>query len=298
MVSDHVYPPWRVLGRYMLLIASTALVAGLITACMVRFSPGFGADERELDPRLSEAGIQAVRQEVGAERNPVRFYLLELGGVLRGKLGYSRSLGRPVAALIGERIPVTARLLTAGLAESWALTLALAAPLTLAKGRRARNIRPAFHVVNMVLLCIPAAVAASFAFIYGGPLQLVFAAVLVPRMFQYVTGILGRAASLPHVAAARARGVPAAGILLRHIAPSAAPKLLALAGVSVSMAFAAAIPVEVLCDLPGIGQLAWTAASSRDLPVLIVLVFLVVLMNQVSNLLSDFAISLAAGRAA
>jgi ABC-type dipeptide/oligopeptide/nickel transport system permease component len=44
------------------------------------------------------------------------------------------------------------------------------------------------------------------------------------------------------------------------------PQGLALAGVSATIALSAAIPVEVICDSPGIGQLAWQAATARDLP--------------------------------
>jgi peptide/nickel transport system permease protein len=71
--------------------------------------------------------------------------------------------------------------------------------------------------------------------------------------------------------------------------PSVAPQLLALGGVSVSIAFGAAIPVEVLCDLPGIGQLAWKAATARDLPLLVAITFVVIVMTQVCNTVSDWA---------
>jgi peptide/nickel transport system permease protein len=59
--------------------------------------------------------------------------------------------------------------------------------------------------------------------------------------------------------------------------------VLALAGVSVSMAFGAAVAVEVVCDLPGIGQLAWKAALARDLPLLVTLTMLVTLATQMAN---------------
>ena len=68
-----------------------------------------------------------------------------------------------------------------------------------------------------------------------------------------------------------------------HVLPVAAPQLFALAGVSVCIAFAAAIPVEVLCDLPGIGQLAWKAALSRDLELLVNLTMIVTLITLLAN---------------
>jgi peptide/nickel transport system permease protein len=74
---------------------------------------------------------------------------------------------------------------------------------------------------------------------------------------------------------------------MRHVLPPAAPQLIALAAVSVNMAFGAAVAVEAICDLPGLGQLAWKAAMARDLPLLVVLTVMIVLMTQVSNLLAD-----------
>jgi len=47
--------------------------------------------------------------------------------------------------------------------------------------------------------------------------------------------------------------------------------------------------VEVLCDLPGIGQLAWKAATARDLPLLVAITFVVIVMTQVCNTVSDWA---------
>jgi peptide/nickel transport system permease protein len=77
--------------------------------------------------------------------------------------------------------------------------------------------------------------------------------------------------------------------LLRHILPVAAPQLLALAGVSISIAFAAALPVEVVCDLPGIGQLAWKAALGRDLELLVNLTMIITVVTLLANSAADAA---------
>jgi peptide/nickel transport system permease protein len=284
-----------VLARYLAMLTVTALVAGLITTCMARFSPGFGVDERELDPRLSEAGIQALRVEASAGRNPVRLFVVQLSGLLHGDLGFSRSFRRPVSELIPERIGVTARLLAAGLTGGWALALSLALLLAALKKPTLSN---SGALLSTLLLCVPTSMLALAAFVHTAPFHLVIALALFPKIFQYTYGVLRQAASLPYVTAAQARGVSPARILLRHVATASAPQILALAGVSVGMAFAAAIPVEVLCDLPGIGQLAWSAALSRDLPLLVALVFLVVFLNQIANLVSDLAISVVARRSA
>jgi len=91
-----------------------------------------------------------------------------------------------------------------------------------------------------------------------------------------------------HILAARAKGIGPLRILLWHVLPVGAPELVALAGVSVSVAIGAAIPVEALCGIPGIGQLAWQAALGRDLPLLVTITVLVTLVTLIANAGADF----------
>jgi peptide/nickel transport system permease protein len=72
-------------------------------------------------------------------------------------------------------------------------------------------------------------------------------------------------------------------ILFWHVVPVAGPQLVALIGVSVSLAVGAAIPVEALCGLAGIGQLAWQAALARDLPLLMNITMMVTLVTLLAN---------------
>jgi peptide/nickel transport system permease protein len=69
--------------------------------------------------------------------------------------------------------------------------------------------------------------------------------------------------------------------------PVALPQLGALAAISVSLALGAAIPLEALCDQPGIGQLAWQAALGRDLPLLVGLTLVMALVVMTANTVSD-----------
>jgi len=74
------------------------------------------------------------------------------------------------------------------------------------------------------------------------------------------------------------------------VLPVAGPQMIALAGITVSIALGASIPVEALCGLPGIGQLAWQAALSRDLPLLVNLTLLVTLVTLLANSGADVMI--------
>jgi peptide/nickel transport system permease protein len=142
-------------------------------------------------------------------------------------------------------------------------------------------------VVSGTLLCIPAAVLALLSVLWNMPGSLAIALIVFPHSFRYAHNLLVKAYSRPHIIAARAKGLSEARILFWHVVPVIAPQLLAVAGVSVSIAVGAAIPVEALCGLPGIGQLAWQAALARDLPLLVNITVLVTSVTLLANSSAD-----------
>jgi peptide/nickel transport system permease protein len=274
----------RTVAKHGARILIVLLLGGFLGATLVRFAPGFGVDEQELDSRLSRASMERLRQEKSVQEGLGSFYVHYLAGMLRGDLGMSRTLQQPVSRLLAERVPATCKSVALGLLFGWTLGFSFA---LLAVFSRSWCVDLLANLVAGALLCIPAAVLAILFVIAQAPSRLVLGLIVFPKVFRYSRNLLGRAASLPHVLMARAKGLSGARILLWHVLPVTAPRLLALAGISVSVAFAAAIPVEVLCDLPGIGQLAWKAALGRDLELLVNLTMIVTVITLLANSASD-----------
>jgi len=277
----------KTLARRIGVLALTLSMGGLLTAVLVRHSPGFDVDERELDPRLNEASLLSIQQERAMNSDVLGFYVGRVQAMIfHGDLGQSPTLHRPIAQLLRERAWVTAQIIGIGVFGGWALAFALALPSVLCGSPLYRGLA---GVSAQVLICLPAAALAMVVFDVGGPVRALVAVVVCPRVFEYLRNLLLEAYALPHIVTARAKGLHGARIWARHVMPHIAPQLLAMAGVSVSIAFGAAIPVETLCDLPGVGQLAWMAASGRDLPLLVTLTFLVLAMTQTCSAISDWA---------
>jgi len=262
------------------------LAGGILTAVMVRFSPGFATDERELDPRLSQSSRLSIEKERAADGDAAHLAHRFARMVFHGDLGESPSLKRPIGQLLGERLPVTAEIMVIGVLGGWALAFALAMASVLSRRLAVRGLAAS---IQQVLVCLPAAALAIVVFDIGGPVRALIALIICPRVFEFLRNLLQEAYQQPHVLAARAKGLSEFGVWAKHVMPYAAPQLFALAGTSVSIAFGAAIPVEALCDLPGIGQLAWIAATARDLPLLLVITLLVIAVTQACNTLSDWA---------
>jgi ABC-type dipeptide/oligopeptide/nickel transport system permease component len=258
-------------------IAVLVVAAGLACALLVKYAPGTSVDEREVDRRLSEESIRELRSnkaqntDIGAT---LRRYMVDLA---HGNLGFSQSNNAPIAALIADRAPATLRELAIGLAGGWFFGLALAIP------------KRGFSVVAGLLLSLPTALIAYLCLLEGAKSYLVLMIVLAPRIFRFARNLLAQASSAAHVEMARARGVTEAKILMAHVFPAIAPQLLALAAASVAMAIGAAIPIEAICDVPGLGRLAWNAAMARDLPLLVNLTMLVAVATTLATAVSEMA---------
>ena len=270
----------RKIARHGLAIVATALLGGLLSATLVRLAPGFDTNEEQLDPHLNSASVQALRQARADQHNIFQFYFHSLQRAMHGDLGTSLSLGQPVGALLRDRLPLTLRLVGLGLLLSWAAVMALALS---AAWLRAFAYDTLATVISGTLLCIPAAVLALLSVLWNVPGALAIALIIFPRDYRYTRNLLAKAYSLPHIVTARAKGLGEWRILFWHVVPVAGPQLLALAGVSVSLAIGAAIPVEALCGLAGVGQLAWQAALARDLPLLMNITVLVTLVTLLAN---------------
>jgi len=264
----------------------TLLLGSFLAALLLRSAPGANVDEQQLDVRLNVQSIQALREARHGEQNLLGFYIHYVSRALHGDLGTSRSLGQPVRSLVRDRAPVTARIVVLGLGLGWTLALAFAFTAVLT---RVKACDVATMVASGLCLCLPAAVLALLSVVYSTPGYLAIALIIFPKVFRYVRNLLAKAFAQPHVQAARAKGLRELRILGFHVLPVIAPELLALAGVSVSTAVGAAIPIETLCGMPGVGQLAWQAALGRDLPLLVTITLVVTLVTLMANFGADVA---------
>jgi peptide/nickel transport system permease protein len=268
------------IARHGLALIATVLLGGLLSAVLVRLAPGFDSDEQELDPHLNAASVQALRQARLEQHDIFRFYFHYLQRAARGDLGVSLSLGQPVSSLLGERAPLTLRLIALGLLMSWTLSIALAFS---AAWLRISAYDALTTTISGALLCLPAAVLALLSVLWNVPGALAIGLIVFPRIYRFARNLLAKAYFMPHIVTARAKGVNELQILFWHVTPVVAPQLLAVAGVSVSIAVGAAIPVEALCGLAGVGQLAWQAALARDLPLLMNITIMVTLVTLLAN---------------
>lgn len=232
---------------------------------LVRFAPGYLSDAREMDSRYAGAARAEISAEAARSQSLPQMLRSEIGGWIRGNAGLSRQYGVPVFELIQPRLAVTGGLMLRSLVLGW--LLAICAALVSSVGR---NPSLLWQTPATLLLAVPTAAMATICMLAnnGGPV-LVMALLLAARDFKFLHRTLRKAWLDTHVLQARAQGIETPRILIAHILPNVASQLSALASLSIVTALSALVPVEVIFNVPGLGQLAWNAAMNRDLPVLL-----------------------------
>jgi peptide/nickel transport system permease protein len=232
-----------------------ALVYGLLTA-MLWHAPG-----RDIDENLW--GGYGAAAESPQWTSYVGFSRWYAGELLTGRGGVSTQYGVPVEELIAERVGVSAGHLWRGFAAAWAGALAAGVlshfwPVC---GRMALG-------AGSVVLSLPAAFLVLTATLAGAPAWLGLAVCLWPKTYSYWEAILETARRRSHVLALMAQGAGPWTVQWQGVWRPSLRQLTGLVAVSVPLLFGTLIPVEVLCDEPGLGQLAWRAVAGRDLPLL------------------------------
>ncbi len=281
--NDHSRVFLGALFRLLRLLA-IVLMAGILSATLVRFAPGFGVDERELDSQLNSASITAIRNSHAAKHSILSFYGKHLYNMAQGDFGTSETFQRPVAELVRERASVSLPSLTKALPAAWLLVLFVAISVTTVRNRFS-DLLPS--ILAGALMAMPAAMVALWAAGTGHGVEIALTLILAPTLYRYVRNIMERNFRRSHVMAARARGIGPIRLVLWHVLPTAAPQVIGLVAISLSMAFGALIPVEFICDSPGFGQLALQAALGRDLPLLVTLTMIVTVVTFTANTTAD-----------
>jgi peptide/nickel transport system permease protein len=93
-----------------------------------------------------------------------------------------------------------------------------------------------------------------------------------------------------YIIGATVRGLPRRRILTRHALRNAAGPALVILGYDIPQVISGAVALEIVFSLPGMGQLAIQAASTRDIPVVQGVLLVVATFVIVSNLLINAAL--------
>ncbi|HVZ44253.1 MAG TPA: ABC transporter permease [Ramlibacter sp.] len=300
----------RFLATRAIALAFVMWLVTIIAFTLIRMAPG--------DPSATMLGSDATPQAVaefraayGLDRPIAVQYLAWLGHVVRGDLGTSIYLGRPVTAAILERLPASLTLTFAAFAIAlfFGVVLGLAAAywrdswvdrLVSALAALSLSI-PSFWlgICLIYLLSVRWPVLPSGGFVepWVDPWRSLRTLVLPSLALGYLQlGLIARMtrASMlealrgDYVRVARAKGVSEFRVVVHHAFGNSLIPLLTVAGVSLGVLFGGAVVIETVFTIPGVGRLLVNAVVRRDYPVVQGTLLIVAAWYVLVNLVVDF----------
>ncbi|HMN27986.1 MAG TPA: ABC transporter permease [Caldilineaceae bacterium] len=274
---------------------------------LVRSAPGGPLAQAARNPNISKEQLQHLRTRLGLDRPLYEQYFQWISGVVvAGNLGESIKSHRPVAEMIGERIPNT--LILVGLA--FVLTLLLAIPIGAISALRqyswfdylvttltfAGRSVPVYWLGLMSILVFYVWLDNPFT---GQP--------LLPAGGMYTPGVpkswgdfvwhlflpvgtlcftwiawysrffrssMLEVLNADYIRTARAKGLHNRRVTYVHALRNGIMPLVTMIALDLPSMFAGALFIETIFSWPGMGRLFWEAARGRDYPVLLgVIVF-------------------------
>ena len=295
-----------VLGR-LAQIVPTFLLIGVAVFVLARLLPGDSVSAM-LGDRASDETINRLTAQLGLDKSIGAQLLAFLQAVAVGDFGVSLSRKVPVMRLIAETLPVTALLVLI----ATVLALAIALPLAFLAALNANRwpdiaIRAVFQIglsspvfyIGLLLLTVFAAGLGWFPvggygdtfgehiyhlFLPGVTLSLSFAAVVMRNLRAAVLAVL----TADYVDFARAKGLAARVVLLRHVLRNALIATVTLVGLHVGALLGGAVITETVFAVPGVGRLMIESIFARDYPVIQALTLVLAVLVSLAFLLTDF----------
>lgn len=259
-----------------------------------------------VDALLGETAMPADREAMRQALNldmPIHLqYIHYLQGLLTGDWGKSIVDQRDVLALIGERLPATAKLAGASLL----LALLLALPLGYVAARKPGQAQDMLAMgVSLFGVSIPnfwlgPMLMMLFSVLLGwlpvsgmdAPGSMVLPAMTLGTALAAVLSRMARsswleAMSQDSVRTARAMGVSEQTIWWKHSARLAAIPVVTMFALQLGAVLGGAVITETVFDWPGLGRLTIEAIQRRDYPLVQGCVLVIALCYVLANLLAD-----------
>jgi peptide/nickel transport system permease protein len=302
---------------------ATFAVAIALLFVLMRAAPGDPLFRLSADRPISQKEMAVLRARYGLDQPVGKQLVAFVGGLIRGDLGVSIEQGRPVTALLAERLPATMLLGGSVLLLNFTVGLWLGVRQAVRRGEREDRwlttlsltgyAMPSFWLglvlawlVGVEWRLLPAAGMqdpllssdAGFLIRAGDVLRhlvlpvLTLSVVSIAATMRYQRAAMLEVLRLPYIVTARAKGLPERVVTWRHAWRNALFPVITLFGLWLPILVTGSVFVESVFAWPGLGSLAAGAVGSRDYPLLMGASLLVAALVVAGGFLTDVAYGL------
>ena len=294
---------FRFLIRRLVLALPVLLGVATLVFSLIHVIPGDPV-QTMLGETASPDSVADLRGRLGLDRPLYVQYAAFLAGVARGDLGTSLRTNEPVTAAIAARLPATVELALAAMIVALAFAIPLGIIAAVWSGTGVDHAAATFALVGISvpgfwlgpLLAIVFSIGLGWFPVSGrGTLgHLVLPALTLGAPLAAILARMTRASLIdelrePYVTAARARGLPAARVVLKHAFRNSLMPVVTVLGLQVGAVLTGAVITETIFAWPGVGRLLIQSIGFRDYPLVQGCVLLIAVTYVTVNLVTDVA---------
>jgi len=279
----------RFLTSRVLSLAFVLWLVTIIAFVMIRLAPG-DPSAVMLGSDASPKAVAEFRAAYGLDRPIPVQYLAWLGHVVRGDLGMSIYLGRPVTTAILERLPISLTLTLSAFAIAVVLGISLGlvaaywhdtwvdrlVSVVAALGLSMPSFWLGICLIYLFAVRWPVMPSGGFVEPWIDPgksfRHLLLPAFALGYLQSGLIARMTRASMLEalrgdFVRVARSKGVGEFRVVVKHAFRNALIPVLTVTGITLAVMFGGAVVIETVFTLPGVGRLLVNAVVRRDYPV-------------------------------
>lgn len=309
----------RLIGRRLVQLVIVLIVVSFFTFLLIRLLPG---DPTQVIIPFGSAHQRAqLRTDLGLNKNFFVQYWDYMTGLLQGNLGHQYSSGRSVSSLVNQSLPVSLQLMI----YAQVIALVIAIPLgVFAAYRSGSKADGSINTTAFALLALPNFVLALFvSYFIGAKLKWLPTAGYAPGWLdpifdssrtmdlgQHIRYMILPATTLAvgqiavylrllrsdmiatlqenFITLAKAKGITNRRILWRHALRPSSLTLLTVAGLNVGILLGGAVVVEVIFNIPGMGEKIYQAILSREYVELQSYIVIIAVLFVLVNFIVDF----------
>ena len=292
----------RLVQSAITLFASILLIFLLFSVIPGSFVNSLGGEKRNIDAAFKTRMQTELHLDDPLPQRFVRY----ISGMLRGDMGQSFAMRRPVVDILTERLPASLRLAVA----ATAFAIILGVPLGFLAAARQGSWLDAgtmmlaisglsipafwFGLLAMFLFSLQLRWLPTFGYGHGNLINLILPALTLGVAPMALIARTTRAAvlqtmSAEYIRTARSKGASEARVVTRHMARNALVLILTTIGLQFGSMLGGSVIVENLFSWPGIGALLTQSVSQRDIPLVQGCVLLIIVFFLTINTLVDMA---------
>jgi peptide/nickel transport system permease protein len=255
-----------------------------------------------LGEHYSQETIERLTRAMNLDKPLFEQFVSYVAGALRGDLGVSYAMKRPVTELILRAFPYTLKLTVLAIIFAWGIGLTTGIIAAITKNKTPDRIFMAFSLAGVSMPIFMTALILQYLFAFklklvpvtsnGSMVSMILPAIALGWNSAGSVARMTRSSLIDvmmsdYIDTARAKGLTRSAVIFRHALKNSMLPVITMMTLQLSSMLSGAVVTESIFAIPGIGRLATDAIQNRDMPLLQGTILFTTILVMLGNLLAD-----------